>query len=132
MRTLLEQYNVRRIESDLLPQGLDEHLMEWGYQLSLYLPYGVITTGRICLLHSWGMEENLKFMPFSGGCDRKCRFFWLEMTDPSGQVKKNKHWSILQKGNTVFYQQHKDFLKEGLEQGVKVGVSRWVIQREPI
>lgn len=132
MEALLKQYDVRRIELDLPPQGLDEGLMDSGYDLSLYLPYGVITSGRICLLHSWGLEEKEKFRPFLGGCDRKCRYFWLEMSDPSHQVKKSKEWSILQKGNTVFYREERDFLKKGLENGARVGVSRLIIQREPL
>ena len=132
MQNLLDQYKVRRIELDLSPQGLDNHLSDWGYRSSLYLPYGVIMTGRICLLHSWGLEEHQKFKPFSGACDRKCRFYWLEMSDLSHQVKKSKDWVILQKGNTIFYRQQKEFLKEGLDQALKVGITRLVIQREPM
>lgn len=132
MQVLLDQYKVERIELDLPPQGLDDHLSDWGYRSSLYLPYGVIMTGRICLLHSWGLEDNQKFKPFSGGCDRKCRFYWLEMSDPSHQVKKSKDWVILQKGNTIFYRQQNEFLKEGLDIATRVGITRLVIQREPI
>ncbi|EGW41802.1 hypothetical protein [Desulfosporosinus sp. OT] len=132
MQVLLDQYKVRRIELDLSPQGLDNHLTDWGYRLSLYLPYAVIMTGRICLLHSWGLEEHQKFKPFSGGCDRKCRFYWLKMSDPSHQVRKSKDWVILQKGNTIFYREQKEFLKEGLDKATRVGISRLVIQREPI
>lgn len=132
MQELLEQYKVRRVELDLPPQGLDEHLVNWGYRSSLYLPFGVITTGRICLLHSWGLDEHEKFKVFSGGCDRKCRNYWLEMSDPSQQVKKSKDWLILQKGNTVFYREQKNFLKDGLEKAAKLGITRFVVQREPI
>lgn len=132
MQVLLEQYKVRRIELDLSPQGLSKHLLDWGYQSSLYLPYGVIMTGRICLLHSWGLKGHQKFKAFSGGCDRKCRYYWLKMSDPSRQVKKNKDWVILQKGNTIFYQENKEFLKQGLETATRVGVTRLIIQREPI
>lgn len=131
-QVLLDQYNVGRIELDLPPQGLDDHLSDWGYRSSLYLPYGVIMTGRICLLHSWGLEDHQKFKVFSGGCDRKCRFYWLEMSDPSHQVKKSKDWVILQKGNTIFYRQQKEFLKKGLDIATRVGITRLVIQREPI
>ncbi|HBV88669.1 MAG TPA: hypothetical protein DEF42_18990 [Desulfosporosinus sp.] len=132
MQVLLRQYKVRRIELDLSPQGLDNHLTDWGYESTLYLRYGVIMTGRICLLHSWGVEEHQKFKPFSGGCDRKCHFYWLEMFDSSHQVKKSKDWVILQKGNTIFYREEREFLKEGLDIAARVGISRLVIQREPI
>jgi Collagenase and related proteases len=132
MKDLLNHYQVGRIELDFPPQGLDDDLAKWGYESTLYLPYGVIMTGRICLLHSWGLEEHQKFKPFSGGCDRKCRFYWLEMSDPGIQVRKSKNWVILQKGNTIFYQQQKKFLKVGLDTATRVGITRVVIQREPI
>lgn len=132
MQDLLNQYKVRRIELDLTPQGLDNHLADWGYQSSLYLPYGVIMSGRICLLHSWGLEEHQKFKTFSGGCDRKCRSYWLEMSDPSHHVKKSKDWVILQKGNTIFYREQKEFMREGLAKATRVGITRLVVQREPI
>jgi len=131
MEAILDKYGVRRVELDLPPQGLDEQGKR-KCELSLYLPFGVITTGRICLMRSWGLDEKQKFMPFLGGCDRKCRFYWLEMTDISRQVRKSKNWSILQKGNTVFYCVQKDFLKQGLESAIKAGVSRVVIQKEPL
>jgi len=132
MHDLLTQYKVRRVELDLPPQGLDIHLPDWGYRSSLYFPYGVIMTGRICLLHSWGIENDQKFKVFSGGCNRKCRFYWLEMSDPSHQVTISNNWDILQKGNTIFYREHKAFLKEGLETAIRIGVTRVVMQREPI
>lgn len=132
MQALLDEYKVRRIELDLPPQGLDDHLPDWGYRSSLYLPYGVITTGRICLLHSWGLEGREKFKVFPGGCDRRCRFYWLEMSDPSHQVKQSKDWKILQRGNTVFYREQKEFLSRGLGQAQRIGITRMIIQREPI
>lgn len=132
MAALLKEYQVRRIELDHPPQGLDERLQEQGYDLSLYLPYGVITTGRICFIHSWELDEKEKFKTFLGGCDRKCRFYWMEMSDPGQQVPKSKDWSIVQKGNTVFYRGKGEFLRQGLESGVRAGVSRVVVQREPL
>jgi hypothetical protein len=132
MQALLASYKVTRIEMDLPPQGLDEQLKIWGYDSSLYLPYGVITTGRICLLHSWGVEEKQKFKPFVGACDRKCRYYWLDMADPSGQVPKSKDWTIVQKGNTVFYRENKDFIRKGLAKAAQLGINRVIIQREPL
>ena len=132
MQTLLAGYKVKRLEMDLPPQGLDHRLSALGYDLSLYLPYGVITTGRICLMHSWGENDIEKFKPFIGGCERKCRYYWLAMTDPSGQVPKSKDWTIWQKGNTVFYRQNKDFIKKGLEKAKEIGITRVVIQKEPL
>ncbi|CAA7600316.1 Hypothetical protein DEACI_0969 [Acididesulfobacillus acetoxydans] len=132
MQTLLEEFKVRRIELDYPPQGLDPHLPDWGYRSSLYVPLAVITTGRICLMNAWGMEKEEKFKTSRQACDRKCRFYWLEMSDPSGQVRKSRDWRIVQKGNTVFYLQREDFLAKGLEEAARTGVNRIVFQPEPI
>ncbi|MDA8337028.1 MAG: hypothetical protein M0Z41_18930, partial [Peptococcaceae bacterium] len=61
MRDLLEIFGVDRIEMDNLLQGMDPNLLQWGYLVSLYLPYGVITTGRICVFQSWGLKPEDKF-----------------------------------------------------------------------
>lgn len=132
LRGLLHQYKVGSIELDFPPQGLADDLGDWGYETTLYLPYGVIMTGRICLLQSWGLREDRKFKALAGGCDRKCRHYWLEMSDPSRQVRKSRSWVILQKGNTIFYKQQKEFLKKALDRAAKIGIKRLVIQREPI
>lgn len=138
MQDLLHKYNVRRIELDFPPQGLDPELPEWGYHSSLYLPFGVVTTGRICFIHSWGLKEKDKFKT-SGYCDRKCQLCWLEMSDQrydpfgfSGLVKKSSDWKIIQKGNTVFYRQSQGFLSKALTQVKKSGVDRIIFQPEPL
>lgn len=132
MQALLDQFKVRRVELDHPPQGLDPHLPDWGYRSTLYIPLAVITTGRICLLNSWGLDTGEKFKASGKACERKCRDYWLRMADRSGQVRKNKDWRIVQKGNTIFYLQTKDFLTKGLEEAERAGVNRIVFQPEPI
>lgn len=131
MKDLLDQYQVKRVELDYPPQGLDPNLPAWGYDTSLSIPYGVIMTGRICLMQSWGLAAGEKFRT-TGPCPQRCRLGWLELSDPSGRVKKNKDWQIIQKGNTVFYRQNKEFLAEILTEAEKTGVSRMIFQPEPI
>lgn len=131
MKGLLDQYQVRRVELDYPPQGLPLDLPAWGYDVSLYIPYGVITTGRMCLMQSWGLDPGEKFKT-TGPCSQRCRLGWLELSDPSGQVKKDKDWQIVQKGNTIFYRQSKGFLAEILTAAEKAGVSRMIFQPEPI
>ncbi|AET68386.1 hypothetical protein Desor_2856 [Desulfosporosinus orientis DSM 765] len=131
MKNLLDQYHVRRIELDHPPQGLDPKLSDWGYQSSLYLPYGVVTTGRICLMQSWGLEDKDRFKA-AMVCDQKCGRYWLEMSDPSGKVKNTANWKLMQKGNTIFYRQSRKFAVKALEQAVSYGISRIVFQPEPL
>lgn len=54
------------------------------------------------------------------------------MSDPSRQVRKSKDWEILQKGNTIFYREQKEFLKEGLDTATKVGITRMAWVYKPI
>ncbi|MFZ5633516.1 MAG: hypothetical protein ACOY40_11775 [Bacillota bacterium] len=132
MKKLLKRLNVKRIELDNLLQGLDDGLSHWGYKLSLYIPYGCITTGRICLFGSWGLKQPGKFRSTGRTCSRQCRHYRLEMRDMSGQVPKNGGWRIVQKGNTVFYEQTADLLAKGLEQAGKLKISRIVYQPDPL
>lgn len=133
MQKLLKELKVNRIELDNTFQGLDSDLPRWGYRVSMYVPYGCITSGRSCLFGSWGLERKEKFNATRKTCSHQCRSHWLAMQDRSGQVDaKSLDWRILQKGNTIFYQQLKDFLTRGLTQAKELGVDRIVYQPEPI
>ncbi|MEG6511990.1 hypothetical protein V6C32_08680 [Desulforamulus ruminis] len=133
MQKLLKGLNVTRIELDHTFQGFPPDLERWGYQLSLYIPYGCITSGRACLFGSWGLAAQQKFNATGKSCSGQCRFHRLMMHDRSGQVAGNhKEWRIFQKGNTVFYEQMGDFLTRGIIQAKELGFSRIVYQPEPI
>lgn len=132
LKQYLKKNKVERIEIDNPPQGLAENLLDWGYRTSIYLPYGCVTTGRMCLMGSWGMDKKNKFRATQKGCTQKCREYWLELNDKSGQVKKTSNWKLVQKGNTVFYLQRGEFLVSGLEAAIRLGVDRIVYQPEPI
>jgi len=131
MKNLLDQYSVKRIELDHPPQGLDPELLDWGYQTSLYLPFGVVTTGRLCLIQSWGVEVKDKFRS-SSRCDQKCLPYWLEMTDLSGRVRKNADWKLMQKGNTIFYRLSRESVAKAIDSADSTGVNRIVFQPEPL
>lgn len=79
MEKLLKALKVGRVELDIPFQGLDDGLMQRGYKVSLYVPHACITTGRSCLIGSWGLEQSEKFRASGGGCSRECRFHRLEM-----------------------------------------------------
>ncbi|MHB8156742.1 MAG: hypothetical protein ACYDEQ_05055 [Desulfocucumaceae bacterium] len=133
MKSLLNILKVKRIEIDNLPQGLDDSLPGRGYLLSLYVPYGFISTGSICLTGSWGQKRDKKFRTSEKSCSRLCRYYSLEMRDLRGQVdNKNNSWRVFQKGNTVFYQQLEGFLDKGLTWARDNGADRVVYQPEPM
>lgn len=127
MRTLLDSMSVSRVEIDNPLQDFDPGMARWGYNVSLYVPYGCISSGRICLLGSWGLDKKDKFTAH-GKCSKQCRFYQLEMEDTSGQVRHSLEWKIVQRGNTVFYHQTGRLLKKGITDAAKYGINRLVIQ----
>ena len=133
MRDLLGSLGVNRIEMDDLPQGLPEDLPQWGYLVSLCLPYGVITTGRICFFQSWGLKPEDKFRTSPRACARQCRGQWLDLSENTPGVRSgDPPFRLVQKGNTVFYRQSSRWVKETLQKAASFGVGRIVYQPEPL
>ncbi|MDK2820042.1 MAG: hypothetical protein PWP31_7 [Clostridia bacterium] len=132
MKKLLNKFNIKRIEIDNLIHGVNENISDWGYQISMYVPYGCITTGRMCILGSWGLEKKDKFKATSKFCSQQCRFYSLNLYDQNKEVKNTKDWEIIQKGNTIFYKQLEPMLKNGLTQAGSLGVDRIIYQFDPI
>ncbi|MFZ5643831.1 MAG: hypothetical protein ACOY46_09605 [Bacillota bacterium] len=132
LKSLLNILKVARVETDNLPQGIDDSLAGTGLEVSLYIPYGFISTGRICLSGSWGLRQGAKFLS-SGACSRLCRHYLIEMCDRSGRVEsRNPDWEVFQKGNTVFYRQSEAFVCRALEKARTLGFSRVIYQPEPL
>ena len=129
MKNLLGIESVDRVDLDNYFQGLDEDLPNWGFGLSLYVPFGCIATGRICLFSSWGQKKNHKFRTSGYQCSRQCRRYRLEL---SSREYPSENYRVFVKGNTVFYEQTGAFLAGGLAAARKQGVSRIVYHPEPL
>ena len=132
-QSLLKSFGVNRIEMDNLLQGLDDNLPQWGYLVSLYLPYGCITSGRICFFQSWGLKPENKFRASPRTCARQCEGQWLAWQE-TGLFSRaaNPKCRVIQKGNSVFYRQSPEWVKKGWESAASYGVSRIVYQPEPL
>lgn len=129
---LLRNARISRIELDNTIQGLDNNLPKLGFNLSLYIPYGLITTGRICLMGSWGLAKKEKFSASRKSCPHNCKDYWLNLHDKSRNSRRHKEFRIRQKGNTVFYLQDNSFIKEGLKKAKELGFDRIIYQPLPI
>jgi hypothetical protein len=104
-----------------------------GYLVSLYLPYGVITTGRICVFQSWGLKPEDKFRASPRSCARQCEGKWLTWRETGLFAGPgNPKCRVMQKGNSVFYRQSPEWVKKGMESAPSLGVSRIVYQPEPL
>lgn len=129
---LLRNARISRIELDNTIQGLDNNLPNLGFDLSLCIPYGLITTGRSCLMGSWGLAKNEKFSASRKSCSHNCKDYWLDLYDRTWNFRRHKEFRIRQKGNTVFYLQHNKFIKEGLNKAKDLGFDRIIYQPLPV
>lgn len=129
---LLENAKIGRIELDNTIQGLDTNLSKLGFSLSLYVPYGVIATGRICLMGSWGLAKNEKFSASKKSCPQYCKDYWLILNEKTFSTFKHKEFQIRQKGNTIFYLHNDELVKDGLKKAKALGFDRIIYQPLPI
>lgn len=60
MERILKAMRVSRVEMDILPQGMEGGLTDREIPASLYIPYGFVSTGRICFPGSWGLPRRKK------------------------------------------------------------------------
>lgn len=132
LKSLLKMLRVARVEIDNLPQGMEGGLPDRGVPASLYIPYGFVSTGRICFPGSWGLRQREKFMASGSSCSRLCRRYFMEMKDLSGCVGGDAVEGVFQKGNTVFYRQSEGLLASGLKKARVLGVDRIVYQPFPL
>jgi hypothetical protein len=92
----LSSIGVRRIEQDILPYGSGINRNDSKMHVSLYFPFGVVTTGRLCQAGSRGKQGREKFL-ISEACASPCMHQILELTHESFQFR------LFQNGNTIYY-----------------------------
>lgn len=96
---MLERFGVKRAEIDGLPQGND--LSTTTMELSACLPYGFISTARVCQAAGLGYRKAQKFQP-AAPCRQECQTFLLEhaYTNSPFENRDQKFWL---RGNSYFY-----------------------------
>lgn len=95
-RDKLREWDVRRLERDLLPYGEPRVQSPEGIITSVYFPFGYVSTGRVCWIASFTNRDSDKFTPLSS-CHASCDGLLLEM----GCVDSS--FRVFGGGNTVFY-----------------------------
>lgn len=98
---LLEEFGVRRVELDHLPQGTDTSFRRHGIKVSVALPYGVISTSRVCQAAGLGYRKPDKFQP-AAPCRHECQTHLLEYTYTTSPFE-NQDQRFWLRGNTYFY-----------------------------
>lgn len=105
-----EEFNITRVELDCPPQGLklQGNISANNVKVSLYINFGFLTTGRMCMMRFLDAENGNKYS-LEKECGRKCQI-WDQV------MKKNSNAYVCEdggffvgnmefyrKGNTVFY-----------------------------
>jgi len=93
-KALLRDQEIARVELDYPLQGLadlPEASPDEDLRFTLHLPFGMIATGRNCMVSSYGKPPSVRFMvPLA--CDAPCRRFTLKLRAP---------WSRREVGSTA-------------------------------
>lgn len=102
---LLRKYGVTHVEQDLLPQG---NRFPAG-PFSVYAPFGVISTARICMAAGLGYRKAQKFEP-GAPCRHECQTHLVEYqyTNSPFANREQRFWL---KGQTYFYVHTQDMMQ---------------------
>ena len=100
MRGLAKNLGIQRFEQDLFPHAdpdPDTLAMNGsGFDVSVYFPFGYVTTGRACMTAGMDGRSDAKFN-FSAGCHAPCTTHRFKLSHPGNGP------ALLQNGNTIFY-----------------------------
>jgi hypothetical protein len=122
----LSEFGVDSVEVDNLPQGVDLSFVGDGMKASAYVPFGFISTSRICMAAGIHYEKRDKFQP-GAPCHHECQTHLLEYTytnTPFG----NRDQKFYLKGNTYFYHHTEAMLRSLFEQARSGLLDRIVLQ----
>lgn len=126
-RQFLSGFGVRRFEMENLIQGLDMDFASMGVEASLYLPFGFVATGRVCMMAGIHLPPGEKFTP-GAPCAFECQVYTVDMKNTNRLFPDTTLYTL--KGNTVFYIQEERHLRQALEDAERCKVSRIVYQPE--
>ncbi|MEW6439383.1 MAG: hypothetical protein AB1640_00460 [bacterium] len=90
------QMQVERLERDLFPYGEPRVKGLESFGVSVYLPFGYVTSGRVCWLSSFHSSGKSKFS-LGKPCDRLCSRLSLDLSRPEWKLR------VFQSGNGIFY-----------------------------
>ncbi len=89
-RHLLSRFGVKRVELDNLYQGIEMDFEAWSLLRSLYIPFGYVTMGRICLPGNQHLPSDQKFATPSGGCPRPCLRSEIDLINPQQEPRRTR------------------------------------------
>lgn len=123
---LLSELGVGSVELDNLPQGVDLSFGETGIKASAYVPFGFISTSRICMAAGIHYDKRDKFQP-GAPCHHECQTHLLEYAYTNTPFD-NRDQKFYLKGNTYFYHHTESMLRSLFEQARAGLIDRMVFQ----
>ena len=96
IQVLAEDLGIQRFEQDLLPYADPDGLGNSRLRTAVYLPFGYVTTGRVCFSAGLNQGSDTRFR-LANGCSSPCATHSLELKSSSLAFK------LFQNGNTIFY-----------------------------
>jgi len=123
---LLLSMGVSTLEFDNLPQGVDFGFVNPLINANVYIPFGFISTSRVCMAAGLHYPKQSKFQP-GARCQHECQTHMLEYTYTNSPFG-NRDQRFLLKGNTYFYSHTEAMLRSMFEEAIRGRVHRIVFQ----
>ena len=120
---LLERLGVGGVEMDNLPQG---SIYNSPLALTVYLPFGFISTSRICMAAGLHYRKADKFQP-GAPCRHQCQTHLVDYTYTNSPFG-NRDQKFYLKGNTYFYTHTERMVETLFAQAAEGRVGRLVFQ----
>lgn len=127
-QAFLKQHGIGMVEVDNVVQGIDMDFSALGVAAALHVPYGFVTTGRICLFASLNKPKAEKFT-VSTTCSKECQRHHAECSCDGSPFEGNP-FVLLHRGNTVFCAQGEGHLRPALLRAEARGIERIAYQPE--
>lgn len=99
-QSLLQRFDIGRVEMDVPPFARIGQFECAPMKLSVHLPYGYTVKGRMCRIGSLGQKDESRFVT-AHACQKECLTYWVR-TERPGVGLENELYSF-QRGNTQFY-----------------------------
>ena len=116
IQDFLRKFRINRVEIDNLLQGINLRIPKDSFCASLYVPYGYITTTRLCSANPFNRLK--KFSCRISNCRKECKTYTIEL--------RNKYFPLLHKrGNTTFFKNNATPARKEL---IEKGINRIVYQ----
>jgi hypothetical protein len=123
---LLAHLGVSAVEMDCLPQGTDLSFADRGVRVSVYLPFGFVSTSRVCMAAGLHYRKPDKFQP-GAPCHHECQTHLVEYTYTNSPFA-NRDQKFYLKGNSYFYLPSEAMLRGLADQAQSGCVSRLIYQ----